>query len=163
MENDDMHKYMERCIELAKMSPVRIGKPLVGAIIIDLDGKIVGEGYKAMLDGTRMIVHAERMALNEAGDYARGGTLITTLEPCTQAARNRVFKPCGELIVEKGIKKVVFGLKDNSPYVNSYLGANYLAENGIEIVEYSDMDSIIKHELMPENHDTRLYRLPKKR
>jgi diaminohydroxyphosphoribosylaminopyrimidine deaminase/5-amino-6-(5-phosphoribosylamino)uracil reductase len=80
--------------------------PNVGCVIVSGDGAIVGRG--ATGPGGRP--HAEAVALAEAGERARGGTLYTSLEPC--AHRSERGPTCSELIVEAGIARVVAALKD---------------------------------------------------
>jgi diaminohydroxyphosphoribosylaminopyrimidine deaminase/5-amino-6-(5-phosphoribosylamino)uracil reductase len=118
-------KYMEYAIELAekgrgKTSP----NPLVGALVVQ-NGTIVGEGYHAAAGEP----HAEINALRQAGDRARGATLVTTLEPCCFQGRT---PPCTEAIKEAGIKKVVIGLIDPNPLVSGR-GMRTVHESGIEV------------------------------
>jgi diaminohydroxyphosphoribosylaminopyrimidine deaminase/5-amino-6-(5-phosphoribosylamino)uracil reductase len=80
--------------------------PNVGCVIVSGDGAIVGRG--ATGPGGRP--HAEAVALAEAGERARGGTLYTSLEPCVH--RSERGPTCSELIVEAGIARVVAALKD---------------------------------------------------
>ena len=84
--------YMQECFELANLG---LGKtspnPVVGAIVLDKNGLPVGKGYhkKAGLE------HAEVIALNEAGEKAKNGTLILNLEPCCHVGKT---PPCTDLI-----------------------------------------------------------------
>src|SRR5438445_59339 len=72
---------MERALDLARRGWGRVApNPLVGAVVLQ-GGKVVGEGYHAEYGGP----HAEVVALEAAGDRARGGTLVVTLEPCGHA------------------------------------------------------------------------------
>ena len=127
--------YMAQCIELAKKAPAGIHRPYVGALVLDKKENIIGKGYRSFVPGIAMLVHAERMALDSCNDKARGGTIVTTLEPCLHAAGNRVFKPCAHLIIERGIKRVIFGCHDDSPYVN-HPGAStrFLSNRGVEVI-----------------------------
>ncbi len=79
---------------------------MVGAVVVDPRGTIVGRGNyeKAGSD------HAEAIALREAGDKARGATLYVTLEPCSHHGRNRT--PCAELVRAAGITRVVCAMED---------------------------------------------------
>src|SRR3989338_9131534 len=133
-------RYMDRCIELALQGreDPRLHRPYVGAIVFSASGEFVGEGYRSCLDGgSKLIMHAERRALDEVEERARGGTLITTLEPCVvPGSRSTIFRPCGELIANSGIRRVVIGLKDNSPVVNNNAGIINLQRRGIEVVVY---------------------------
>jgi len=118
----ELNALMEYCISLAQKSPSGIRKPYVGAMIIDDHGKIVGREYKNFLDsGSGFIQHAERVALDDAAGLAEGATLVTTLEPCVRPDKKTVFKPCSELIIERGIRRVILGLRDDSPTVKIML------------------------------------------
>lgn len=151
-------EHMEYCIGLAKKSMPKpnqgytpkgyyIGKPYVGAIVLDKNGKIIGEGYKSFLGGTSLLQHAERMALDSFAVDGRAITLISTLQPCLQKSRKQLFEPCNNLIVKKGVKTVVFGVRDDVSF-DSYAGINYLLSHGVEVVELEEMQDKIKKELM---------------
>ncbi|MGL5447803.1 MAG: bifunctional diaminohydroxyphosphoribosylaminopyrimidine deaminase/5-amino-6-(5-phosphoribosylamino)uracil reductase RibD [Rhabdaerophilum sp.] len=106
--------------------------PSVAALVVDdsVDPPIMlGRGHTA--PGGRP--HAEANAVGEAGDAARGATMIVTLEPCARRSQ-RVFGPsCTEIILESGIKRVVIGAADPSPFASGE-GAQRLREAGIEVV-----------------------------
>ena len=89
------------------------------------------------MEGTQgLLIHAERDALMQAGDQARGGTLITTLEPCVRIPEIiPIFKPCAELIKEMGIQKVIIGIQDDSLYIRGR-GIAYLKRKGIQVEMY---------------------------
>lgn len=119
-------EYMRRALELAKggigyTSP----NPLVGAVIVK-EGRIIGEGYHEAYGRH----HAEVNAFLSATEDAEGGTMYVTLEPCSHYGKT---PPCANLIVEKGIKKVVIGLEDPNPLVAGK-GIKTLEEAGIEVV-----------------------------
>tara|TARA_Y100000310_G_C20699377_1_gene828304 strand:+ start:6408 stop:6860 length:453 start_codon:yes stop_codon:yes gene_type:complete len=126
--------YMAHCINLATRADVGIRKPLVGALVLSSDGEIVGEGYKKFIPFTSMINHAERVALDQAGDAARGGTLVTTLEPCIKIGRKQVLSSCSDLIIERGIATVVYCLQDNNCRSNNRSPQKYLQKQGIEVI-----------------------------
>ena len=84
--------------------------PCVGAIVVKND-KIVGEGYHAKAGG----LHAEVMAINEAGKLANDADLYVTLEPCNHYGKT---PPCAELIVETGFRKVFIACEDLNPLVS---------------------------------------------
>ena len=142
---------MEECIELAKQSPRGsrgIRGPYVGAIVLDRQRKVVGRGYKDIIPATEMILHAERIALEKAHDRAKGGTIITTLEPCVHLKRSQVLSSCSDLIIRMGIKKVVIGAMENSQHIHSGIGMNYLRSKGIEVVQYLALSERIYEELL---------------
>jgi riboflavin biosynthesis protein RibD len=119
-------KYMQRALELAAKG---IGytnpNPLVGAVIVK-NGKIIGEGYHEVCGSN----HAEVNAFKNATEDVRGATMYVTLEPCSHYGKT---PPCANAIVQKGIKKVVIGLKDPNPLVAGR-GIQILRDNNIEVI-----------------------------
>lgn len=104
--------YMRRAIELAGRGCGSVApNPLVGAVVVDRRGTIVGEGYHAAAGSP----HAETEALAEAGDRARGATLYVNLEPCNHHGRT---PPCTEAIVAAGVERVVVAMRDPNPIVD---------------------------------------------
>ena len=99
--------------------------PLVGAVIVK-DGRVIAEGYHKLYGSN----HAEINAFENATEDVRGATMYVTLEPCSHYGKT---PPCAKAIVEKGIKKVVIGLRDPNPLVAGG-GIKILQENGIEVV-----------------------------
>jgi diaminohydroxyphosphoribosylaminopyrimidine deaminase / 5-amino-6-(5-phosphoribosylamino)uracil reductase len=99
--------------------------PSVGALLLK-DGVVVGRGVTQ--PGGRP--HAERRALDEAGEAARGATLYVTLEPCSH---HGVTPPCAEAIVAAGVARVVCALEDPDVRVAGS-GLTLLHEAGVEIV-----------------------------
>ena len=98
---------LERALELAAAAEGRAyPKPTVGAVVVR-DGVVVGEGATEK-DGR----HGEVVALDEAGERARGATLYATLEPC---AHFGTTPPCVDRIIEEGIARVVVGVRDPNP------------------------------------------------
>lgn len=99
---------MRRALELAARGPLADANPRVGAVILDQAGTVVGEGFH---DGAGT-PHAEIMALREAGETARGGTAVVTLEPC---AHTGLTRPCTLALIEAGVSRVVFAQTDPNP------------------------------------------------
>lgn len=122
-------KYMKQCFRLAlkgtgKVSP----NPLVGCVVLDKNENIISTGYHHKCGEN----HAERDALLKLKkDEAKGGTLIVNLEPCSHYGKT---PPCADLIVERGLKRVVIGMRDVNPIVAGN-GIKKLKENGIEVIE----------------------------
>jgi diaminohydroxyphosphoribosylaminopyrimidine deaminase / 5-amino-6-(5-phosphoribosylamino)uracil reductase len=79
--------------------------PAVGAVVLAADGTPVGEGATAPPGGP----HAEVRALAEAGERARGGTAVVTLEPCAHTGRTG---PCTEALVAAGVARVVVAVPE---------------------------------------------------
>lgn len=119
--------YMRHAIELAKNG---IGytnpNPLVGAVIVK-DGRIIGEGYHARCGS----LHAERNTFANCTEDPTGADLYVTLEPCCHQGRT---PPCTEIILEKGIRRVIIGSRDPNPKVSGK-GAALLRSHGIEVIE----------------------------
>ncbi len=102
--------------------------PLVGAVVAR-DGRIVGRGYHRRYGGP----HAEIFALAEAGEAARGATLLVTLEPCCHHGKT---PPCTRAIIDAGIARVVVALRDPHPAVDGkgiemLRGAGIVVEEGL--------------------------------
>ena len=115
---------MERALGLAWGGWGRVHpNPLVGAVVLQ-GGETVGEGYHAEFGG----VHAELVALAQAGPRARGATVIVTLEPCRHHGKQ---PPCVDAIVASGIRRVVFGASDPNPAAGG--GAAWLAAAGLDV------------------------------
>jgi diaminohydroxyphosphoribosylaminopyrimidine deaminase/5-amino-6-(5-phosphoribosylamino)uracil reductase len=100
--------HFERALALAERGRGKVGDhPLVGAVIVVGD-EVVGEGWYEY-DAAD---HAEVIALQQAGERARGATLYVTLEPCAHHGRT---PPCADAVIEAGIARVVVGAADPNP------------------------------------------------
>ena len=116
-----------RALELASFGIGQVSpSPLVGCVIVDKNGEIVGEGTYIFEN----VTHAEVIALNQAGARAVGGTAYVSLEPHAHHGRT---KPCTEALINAGIRRVVCPVEDPNPLVSGK-GFEKLKENGIEIV-----------------------------
>ncbi|MDZ7374492.1 MAG: bifunctional diaminohydroxyphosphoribosylaminopyrimidine deaminase/5-amino-6-(5-phosphoribosylamino)uracil reductase RibD [candidate division KSB1 bacterium] len=112
-------------MQLANKGRGRVSpNPLVGAVVVR-DGQVVGEGYHAQYGGP----HAEVVALERAGERARGATLYVNLEPCCHYGKT---PPCTDAIIRAGIRKVVVALVDPNPLVKGQ-GIEALRKAGIEV------------------------------
>lgn len=100
--------------------------PTVGAAILDPAGKEIATGVTEPVGGR----HAEIVALDAAGDRARGGTLVVTLEPCNHYGRT---PPCTERIIAAGVERVVFAVGD--PTVTASGGAARLVAAGVDVIQ----------------------------
>lgn len=121
-------KYMSRCFELARKAKGNTWpNPMVGAVIVHA-GKIIGEGYHRQCGEA----HAEVNAIASVKDESllAASTLYVSLEPCSHYGKT---PPCAELIIRKGIPKVVVGCKD--PFVEvAGRGIRMLRNAGVEVV-----------------------------
>ncbi|MBU1124593.1 MAG: bifunctional diaminohydroxyphosphoribosylaminopyrimidine deaminase/5-amino-6-(5-phosphoribosylamino)uracil reductase RibD, partial [Candidatus Omnitrophica bacterium] len=117
--------YMDKAIKLAlrakgKTSP----NPLVGAVVVNR-GRIIGEGFHAKSG----LAHAEVIALDEAGERAKGATLYVTLEPCAHYGKT---PPCVDRIIKSGITHVIVGMIDPNPK-NNGKGIELLRRHGVRV------------------------------
>jgi diaminohydroxyphosphoribosylaminopyrimidine deaminase/5-amino-6-(5-phosphoribosylamino)uracil reductase len=118
---------MRRALQLAELGRGRTSpNPLVGALVLDSAGALVGEGYHARAGEP----HAEVGALAQAGERARGGTLVVTLEPCCHHGRT---PPCSQAVIAAGIARVVVAMADPNPQVGGG-GIAELRAAGIEVI-----------------------------
>jgi diaminohydroxyphosphoribosylaminopyrimidine deaminase / 5-amino-6-(5-phosphoribosylamino)uracil reductase len=116
---------MLRAIALARSVDIPDGpNPRVGCVIVDAEGRIVGEGVHRGA-GTP---HAEVDALTQAGALARGATTVVTLEPCNHTGRTG---PCSEALLAAGVARVVYAQPD--PHVLAAGGAERLRSEGIDV------------------------------
>jgi diaminohydroxyphosphoribosylaminopyrimidine deaminase/5-amino-6-(5-phosphoribosylamino)uracil reductase len=98
---------------------------MVGAVVVDGDGVVVGRGAHERAGGP----HAEVVALSDAGTRSRGATLYCTLEPCSHTGRT---PPCAPRVVEAGIRRAVIAVEDPNPRVSGR-GLAYLRSHGVEV------------------------------
>ena len=118
--------FLKQALELAARGRgLASPNPLVGALIVDERGRIVGSGTH-LYEGRK---HAEIIALEEAGDKARGNTLYINLEPCSHTGRTG---PCADALIAAGIGRVVCAMEDPNPLVAGR-GFAKLREAGIEV------------------------------
>lgn len=118
---------MQRAITLSEKG---LGKcapnPIVGAVIIDKDGNVIGEGFHDRMNSKD---HAEVIAINNAGVRARGATMVVTLEPCNHVGQSG---PCTQVIIDAGITTVVYAVSDPNPAAAG--GQAKLKAAGINVV-----------------------------
>lgn len=102
---------MARALELAARGAGQVSpSPLVGCVVVDANGEVVGEGFY-LYEGLK---HAETLALEEAGARARGATAYVTLEPHAHTGRT---PPCTEALIRAGVARVVAPVEDPNPLV----------------------------------------------
>ena len=118
---------MQRAITLSEKG---LGKcapnPIVGAVIIDKDGNVIGEGFHDRMSSKD---HAEVIAINNAGARTKGATMVVTLEPCNHLGQTG---PCTQTIIDAGITTVVYAVSDPNPAASG--GQAKLKAAGINVV-----------------------------
>jgi diaminohydroxyphosphoribosylaminopyrimidine deaminase / 5-amino-6-(5-phosphoribosylamino)uracil reductase len=117
-------RYLREALELARQGDAQASpNPLVGAVLV-LDGQVVGRGFHTWAG----VEHAEILALEEAGEQARGATLYINLEPCCHQGRTG---PCTAALIEAGVARVVVAMEDPNPLVAG-AGMRQLRAAGIQ-------------------------------
>ncbi len=102
--SDEQH--MRRALDLARAGVGLVSpNPAVGAVVVDASGREVGAGTHTY-DGVK---HAEVLALEQAGEGARGGTLYLNLEPCSHQGRTG---PCADAVITSGDVQPQLALAD---------------------------------------------------
>ena len=116
-----------RALELAKKGRGLVSpNPLVGCVVTDSGGDVIGEGFYV----AENVVHAEAIALDAAGENARGGTAYVSLEPHSHFGKT---PPCTEALIDAGIKRVVCPIEDPNPLVSGK-GFERLRAAGVDVV-----------------------------
>ncbi len=124
-ENAKHFPWLERALELAERGRgATHPNPIVGAVVVSGD-ELVGEGWHERAGGP----HAEVVALEAAGEKARGATLYATLEPCAHHGRT---PPCADAVAAAGITRVVAAAGDPNPKTDGK-GFDRLRAAGIEV------------------------------
>ncbi len=117
---------MRQALELARAGVGLVSpNPAVGAVVVDANQHVVGSGTHTY-EG---IKHAEAIALEQAGERARGGTLYLNLEPCSHQGRTA---PCVDLVIAAGTRRVVASMPDPNPLVSGE-GFTKLRSAGLEV------------------------------
>ena len=117
--------WMDEALELAAQGVGRTSpNPAVGAVLVK-DGEVVGRGSHTYAQ----VKHAEILALDEAGDRARGATLYISLEPCAHHGRT---PPCADALIQAGVTGVVAAMEDPNPLVSGQ-GLRRLHDAGVKV------------------------------
>src|ERR1035441_7141444 len=124
MTIDEQH--IRRAMELARAGVGLVSpNPAVGAVVVDASGREIGAGTHTY-DGVK---HAEILALEQAGDRARGATLYLNLEPCSHQGRTG---PCADAVIAAGITRVICSMEDPNSRVAGQ-GFARLRTSGIKV------------------------------
>ncbi len=122
----DDERTIRRALALAERGRGAVEpNPMVGAVVLDAAGAVVGEGWHERFGGP----HAEVNALAMAGDAARGGTLFVTLEPCCHWGKT---PPCTDAVLKSGVSRVVVAMRDPFPAVAGG-GLRILSDSGLSV------------------------------
>lgn len=125
--NEPQIELVRRSLDLAALGTGLVSpNPLVGCVIVSADGEVVGEGTYIYND----LVHAEAIALEQAGARARGGTAYVSLEPHDHHGKT---PPCTEALINAGVTRVVCPIEDPNPVVSGR-GFQHLRNAGVEVV-----------------------------
>ncbi len=125
-DSPELERWMRQALALAEQGRGAVEpNPLVGAVVLDAAGQFAGQGWHQRFGGP----HAEVFALAAAGERARGGTLIVTLEPCCHHGKT---PPCTGAILDAGIARVVAAMSDPFPQVAGG-GLSQLRAAGVEV------------------------------
>ena len=126
----DDEKYMHRCLQLAQNGQQNAKpNPMVGAVIVSADGRIIGEGYHVRCGEGHAEVNAFASVKAEDEPLLKEATIYVSLEPCSHYGKT---PPCADLIIKKGVRRVVVGCVDPFAEVQGR-GIRKLREAGIEV------------------------------
>jgi len=126
VDNLELEGWMKSALALAIRGRGYVEpNPMVGAIVLDSQGGLAGEGWHQHYGGP----HAEVQALAAAGERARGGTLLVTLEPCCHWGKT---PPCTAAVLGSGIRRVIAAMADPFPKVAGG-GLKLLRDSGLEV------------------------------
>ncbi|MBQ9215977.1 MAG: bifunctional diaminohydroxyphosphoribosylaminopyrimidine deaminase/5-amino-6-(5-phosphoribosylamino)uracil reductase RibD [Prevotella sp.] len=123
-------KFMRRCIQLARNGRQNAKpNPMVGAVIVSTDGRIIGEGYHVRCGQGHAEVNAFASVNAEDEALLSEATMYVSLEPCSHYGKT---PPCADLIIKKGVRRVVVGCVDEFAEVQGR-GIRKLREAGIDV------------------------------
>lgn len=121
--------YMHRCIQLAKNGRMNARpNPMVGAVIV-CDGQIIGEGYHIRCGEGHAEVNAFASVKPQDEPLLREASIYVSLEPCSHYGKT---PPCADLIIDKGVRRVVVGCPDPFAQVHGR-GIQKLRDAGIRV------------------------------
>jgi diaminohydroxyphosphoribosylaminopyrimidine deaminase/5-amino-6-(5-phosphoribosylamino)uracil reductase len=129
MINNTIHeKYMQRCIDLAKLGLGNTApNPMVGSVIV-YNGKIIGEGYHRKFGEPHAEVNAIQSVQNKS--LLKKSSIYVNLEPCSHFGKT---PPCANLIADIGIPNIIIGSKDTASHVSGK-GIELLKNSGCNVI-----------------------------
>ena len=123
-------KYMRRCLQLAANGrQTAKPNPMVGAVIVNAEGRIIGEGYHVRCGEGHAEVNAFASVRAEDEPLLSQATMYVSLEPCSHYGKT---PPCADLIISKGVRRVVVGCIDEFAEVQGR-GVQKLCDAGIDV------------------------------
>ena len=126
----DDEKYMRRCLQLARNGQQNAKpNPMVGAVIVSADGRIIGEGYHVRCGEGHAEVNAFASVSAVDEPLLKEATIYVSLEPCSHYGKT---PPCADLIIQKGVRRAVVGCVDPFAEVKGR-GIRKLRDAGIEV------------------------------
>ncbi len=127
----DDERFMQRCLQLARNGRQNAKpNPMVGAVIVSSTGRVIGEGYHVRCGEGHAEVNAFASVKAEDEQLLSEATIYVSLEPCSHYGKT---PPCADLIVKKGVKRVVVGCIDEFAEVKGR-GIKKLRDAGLEVV-----------------------------
>ena len=111
LNREQDESFLQHALELARKGVgLTSPNPCVGAVVVDSEGRVAGEGLHTFAG----VKHAEVLALEQAGEKARGGILYINLEPCSHQGRTPA---CADAVIAAGVRRVVACMQDPNPLV----------------------------------------------
>lgn len=124
--------YMSRALQLASYGAGHVSpNPMVGAVLVSNDGRIIGEGFHRKYGKAHAEVNAMQSVMESDRQLIPDSTMYVTLEPCSHYGKT---PPCAEMLCREGVKRVVIGTGDPNPKVAGR-GVRMLRESGIHVTE----------------------------
>lgn len=135
----DDRRWLEHAVELSRRCPPS-ATFRVGSVIVGRDGEVIAEGFSHDVDD---VCHAEESALQRAAGDERlaTATIYSTLEPCSERASRP--RTCTQLIIDAGIPRVVFAMREPSVFVDCE-GAELLTAAGVTVVEMPELTDLVR-------------------
>lgn len=131
ISNTDDIRWMRRALQLASYGWGRTSpNPMVGAVIVSADGRVIGEGWHRRYGGPHAEVQAFANVSPKDEHLLPDATIYVTLEPCSHYGKT---PPCANLIVGKGVRRCVVACGDPNPKVSGR-GIDIIRKAGIEVV-----------------------------
>ena len=126
----DDEQFMRRCLQLARNGRLTAKpNPMVGAVIVSAEGRIIGEGYHVRCGEGHAEVNAFASVAPADESLLSGSTMYVSLEPCSHFGKT---PPCADLIVSRGVRRVVVGCQDDFAQVQGR-GIQRLRDAGISV------------------------------